>query len=85
MWKIWLVITSGQNYAVQNVARNNKEIKSLGPDVQSIINLTSSLMAKRLTVRVSTISNSQVFFAAKATHIFSAQILVYMPYLMIKV
>ena len=48
-----------------------------------------------LTVLVSTISNSQVFllksvsmvvFAnAKATHIFSAKILVYRPYLMTKV
>ena len=51
-------------------------------------------MAKMLTVLVSTICNSQVFllkkmqvaFAkAKAPHIFSAKILAYMPYLMIKV
>ena len=51
-------------------------------------------MVKRFTVLVSTISNSQIFllkkmrvaFAnAKATHIFSAKILAYMPYLMIKV
>ena len=68
---------------------------SLGPVVQSIVSLTSSLVVKMLTVLVSTISNSQVFlqkkisvaFAnAKATHIFfSAKILAYMPYLMIKV
>ena len=47
-----------------------------------------------LTVLVSTISNSQVFLLfcrkksvafAKAAHIFSAKILAYMPYLMIKV
>ena len=66
----------------------------LGPVGQSIVNLTSSLVVKMLTVLVSTISNSQVFllkkirvaFAnAKATHIFSAKILAYMPYLMIKV
>ena len=46
------------------------------------------------TVLVSTISNSQVFFAekvwvafanVKATHLFSVKILPYMPYLMIKV
>ena len=45
-----------------------------------------------LTVLVCTISSSQVFFVEKkgvafanATHIFSAKILAYMPYLMIKV
>ena len=36
--------------------QNNK-----GPVVQSIVSLTSSLVAKLLTVLVSTISNSQVF------------------------
>ena len=65
-----------------------------GPVVQSNVSLTSSLVVKLLHVLVSTISNSQVFFAekmwvavanAKATHIFSAKILVYVPYLMIKV
>ena len=68
--------------------------KYLGPVVQSIVSLTSLLVVKMLTVLVSTLSKSQVFllkknvnaFAnAKATHIFSAKILVYMPYLMIKV
>ena len=59
-----------------------------GPVVQSFITLTSSLVLKMLSVPVSTISNSQVFLLkknanAKATHIFSAKILVYMPYLMI--
>ena len=34
---------------------------SQGPDVQSIVSLTSSLVVKMLTVLVSTISNSQVF------------------------
>ena len=51
-------------------------------------------MVKMLTILLSTISNSQVFllkkmrvaFAnAKATHIFSAKILAYMPYLTVKV
>ena len=32
-----------------------------GPDVRSIVSLTSSLTVKMLTVLVSTISNSQVF------------------------
>ena len=56
---------------------------TLGAVIQSIVSLTSSLVVKMLTVLVSTISNSQV--AEKNTHIFSAKILVYMPYLMIKV
>ena len=59
-----------------------------GPVVQSVVSLTSSLVVKMLTVLVSTIPNSQVFFAeknAKATHIFSAKLLAYMPYLMIKI
>ena len=65
----------------------------LGPVIQSIVSLTSSLADRILIVLVSTISNSLVFFAekmweafanAKATHIFSAKILAYMPYLMIK-
>ena len=37
----------------------------LGPIVQSIVSLTSSLVVKMLTVLVSTMSNSQVFFAEK--------------------
>ena len=65
-----------------------------GPVVQNNVSLTSSLVDKLLTVLGSTVSSLQVFllkkmwaaFAnAKATHIFSANILAYMPYLMIKV
>ena len=60
----------------------------LGPVFQSTISLTSLLVVKMLTVLVSTISNSHLFLLknanAKATHIFSAKILAYMPYLMIK-
>ena len=50
-----------------------------GPAVQSVVSLTNSLVVKMLTVLVSTISNSQGFFAekmwvafanAKSTHIF---------------
>ena len=37
----------------------------LGPVVQSVVSLTSSLMVKMLTVLVSTISNSQVFLLKK--------------------
>ena len=57
----------------------NESAKDQGPVVQSIVSLTSSLVVKMITVLISTISNSQ------ATHIFSAKILAYMPYLMIKV
>ena len=37
----------------------------LGPVVQSVISLKSSLVVKMLTVLVSTISNSQVFLLKK--------------------
>ena len=52
---------------------------ALCPVVQSIVTLTSSLVVKRLTALVSTISNLQVFLLknvsrfAKATHIFFQQ------------
>ena len=44
----------------------------LGLVIQSVVSLTSSLVVKMLTVLVSTISNSQVFFAEKKCeyHIF---------------
>ena len=62
----------------------------LGPVIQSIISLTSSLVVKLLTVLESTIPNSEVFLMKKnvssfCKSIFSAKILAYMPYLMIKV
>ena len=65
----------------------------LGPFVQSIVSIMSLLVVKMLTVLVSTVCNSQIFllkkmwvtFAnAKATHFFSAKILAYLSYLMIK-
>ena len=37
----------------------------LGPVVQSMVSLTSSLLVKMLTVLVSTISNSKVFLLKK--------------------
>ena len=77
----------------ENTIESVKEY--LGPVVQSIVSLTSSLVVKILTVLVSAISNSQVFLLKKCewplqmqkllTGIFSAKILAYMPYLMIKV
>ena len=41
------------------------EVRILGPVVQSMVSLTSSLVVKILTVLVSTISNSQVFLLKK--------------------
>ena len=38
---------------------------SLGPVIQSIVSLTSSLVVKMLTVLVNTVSNSQVFLLIK--------------------
>ena len=62
--------------------------KSQGPVVQSIVGLTSSLVVKMLTVLV--LQYQQSYFRWKnvssfCKHIFSAKILAYMPYLMIKV
>ena len=62
--------------------------RALGPVVQSIVSLTSSLVVKMLTVPESTIFNSQVFLLKKCEKpltFFSAKILAYMPYLIIKV
>ena len=69
-------------------------LADLGPVVQSIVSLMSSLVVKMLTVLVSTISNSQVQMQkllvssvckSKSYSHFSAKILAYLPYLMIKV
>ena len=56
--------------------------KNLGPVVQSVVSLTSSLRVISLTVLADSIHNILIFFAeknvssfctAKATHIFSAK------------
>ena len=71
---------------------------SQDPFVLSIVSLTSLIVVKMLTVLVSTISNSQVFFSEKKKKkkkkknilqmqkllTFSAKILAYMPHLIIK-
>ena len=44
---------------------NNNNNYNLGPVVQSVVSLTSSLVVKIVTVLVSTISNSQVFLLKK--------------------
>ena len=54
----------------------------LGPVVQSVVSLTSSLVVKMLTVVVSTISNSDVFCWKNVSSFCKSS---YMPYLMIKV
>ena len=50
-----------------------------GPIVQSIINLTTLLMTKSLTVVAEVFSNADIFRCK--THIFSAKIIMYLPYL----
>ena len=60
-----------------------------GPVVESAVCLMSSLVVKMLTVLVNTITNSQVCLLKKNVSslllTFSAKIIIYMPYLMIKV
>ena len=46
---------------------------ALGPVVQSVISLTSLLRVILLTVLADSIYNILIFFAEKATHIFSAK------------
>ena len=48
-------------------------INNPDPVVQSIVSLPSSLMVISLTVLVDSIYNILIFFAEKATHIFSAK------------
>ena len=63
------ILFSGKNRKTNNLsselAKSVVKVKVQGPDVQSIIRLTSSLVVKILTVLVSTISNSQVFLLKK--------------------
>ena len=54
----------------------NDSVSMQGPDVQSIVSLTSLLVVKMLTALVSTISNSQVFLPKKCAF-FSKNIRVY--------
>ena len=44
-----------------------------GPVVQSVVSLTNSLRVISLTVLADSIHNILIFFAEKATHIFSAK------------
>ena len=72
--------TKQQKASIQNQAFE----RNLDPVVQSIVSLTSSLVVKMLTVLVSAISNSQVFFTEKNvgkcksySHFFSTNISIY--------
>ena len=85
-----LVMSSHQWLTITNSYKQNRAIiaKHQSPVVQNIVSLTSPLVVKMLTVLVNRISNSQVFLLKKmlvAFAIFLAKILMYMPYLMIKV
>ena len=50
---------------IRTIVLINQALYIQDPVVQSIVSLTSSLVAKMLTGLVSTISNSQVFFYEK--------------------
>ena len=50
---------------LDNLSSHQSASEDLGPVVQSVISLTSSLVVKMLTVLVSTISNSQAFLLKK--------------------
>ena len=50
---------------------------SQGPNIQSLLNLTSLLVVKMLTVLVSTISNSQLFLLKSYSHFFSKYISIF--------
>ena len=50
-------------FKIQEIYPNR--VANLGPVVQRVVSLTSSIVAKMLTVLVSTISNSQVFLLKK--------------------
>ena len=76
-----------RNFGILSISRACISVQSkvaLGPVVQSIVSLTSSLAVKMLTVLVSTISNSHVFLLKKNvssfckcksySHFFSAKI-----------
>ena len=59
-------ITFSKKYPYPLIVNNCvMKIKCLGPVVQSIVSLISSLVVKMLTVLVSTISNLQVFLLKK--------------------
>ena len=63
----------------------------LGPVVQSIVSLTCSVMTNWLTVVAKVFTNVLMFCCknvnsfCKATHTFSAKILMYLPYFKIEI
>ena len=95
----WRRIATKCNGVKSELIANRRSVVSsvwvLSPVVQSDVSLTSSLVVKILTVLVKTISNLREFLLKKCekllqmlkllTFFFSAKILAYMPYLMIKV
>ena len=95
-WSNWMDVQSdlGINVRMRHNIALDKH-KYLGPVVQSIVSLTSSLVAKMLSSTKYNTKFTGIFAEknvssfckckAKATHIFSAKILGHMPYSMIKV
>ena len=61
----WLYVLLYENPYLSNGTNISVLTTIQGPVVQNIVSLTSSLVAKMLTVLVSTISNSQVFLLIK--------------------
>ena len=82
---ICIMVKYGKTFYSHHMALNTScsEVKKkLGPVVQSVVSLTSSLRVISLTVLADSIYNTLIFFAeknvssfctAKATHIFSAK------------
>ena len=79
LWHLNLFSMTSVNF--KNTFLHFGSFSKLGPVVQSVVSLTSSLMVIMLTVLADSIYNILVFFAknvssfctAKATHIFSAK------------
>ena len=77
----------GEETCLVKITGGLKLSKLLGPVIQSVVSLMSSLVVKMLTVLVSTVSNSQVFLLEKNvssfckcksyTHFFSKNIIIY--------
>ena len=67
------------DYANSKDPDQSAKSQFLGPVVQSIVSLTSSVVVKKLSVLVSTISNSQVFLLKKCeySHFLSKNISIY--------
>ena len=69
-FQVHLFTQNNQIYYVSSIMRTTKV---LGPVVQRIVSLSSSLVVKMLIVLVSTISNSKVFLLEKCERLLQMQ------------